>query len=80
MKIIKLVIAGILFIIAGYFFYPIMIMILSYTVGGVFTTILNEIAIYSTLMSQAIATSIFLIPGIWFLRKGLKDLGYTNET
>lgn len=72
LKIIKLVIAGLLFIFVGIFFYPILLMILSFTIGGVFTDKLNQIAMDTILMSQVIATMIFLIPGIWFLKKGLK--------
>jgi len=72
LNLIKIVIAGVLFILAGYFSYPIVIGILHHTMGGIFTTIHNQIAIYTILMSQVIATTIFLIPGIWFLKKGLK--------
>ena len=73
MKLIKLTIAGILFILAGYFFYPIGIMILHNVVGGVSTTLLNQIAMKSVLMSQVIATAIFLIPGIWLSVKSFKN-------
>jgi len=73
MNLIKLAIAGVLLILAGYYFYPIAIMILHYTVGGIFTTILNQIAMKSILMSQAIVTTIFLVPGIWLLVKSFKD-------
>ena len=72
MKIINLVIAGLLFIFVGIFFYPIVIGILHNTVGGVFTVIHNQIAMDTILMSQVIATIVFFIPGIWFLKKGLK--------
>jgi len=69
MKIINLVIAGLLFIFVGIFFYPILLMILSFTIGGVFTDKLNQIAMDTILMSQVIATIVFFIPGIWFLKK-----------
>jgi len=72
MNLIKLIISGILFIMVGYFFFPIAIMILHNTVGGISLTLVNDIAMNSTLMSHVTLTIIFLIPGIWFLKKGLK--------
>jgi len=69
----KLTIAGVLLILAGYYFYPIMIGILHNIVGGVFTAIHNQIAMKSILMPQVIVTTIFLVPGIWLLVKSFKD-------
>lgn len=48
-------------------------MILHYTMGGIFTELLNEIAMHTVLLSQALLTTIFLIPGVWLLVKGLKE-------
>lgn len=72
LKITKLSISGVLFIMAGYFVFPMVVMILHYTVGGMPLDLVNRIAISSTLMSQVISTTIFLIPGIWFLKKAVK--------
>ncbi len=72
-KITKLVLGCIFLAIASYFFYPILLMILHYTVGGIFTELLNEMAMHKVFLSQAVFTTIFLIPGVWLLVKGFKE-------
>ncbi|WP_067960470.1 hypothetical protein [Nitrosopumilus sp. Nsub] len=57
--------------VSSYFFYPIALMILHHTVGGVFTEMLHEIASHTVLFVQVIFFLIFFIPGIWLLKKGI---------